>query len=80
MEHTTKNELTEGWKCYFIEHKETREWWAGLDERENSVWTKDPMKAYPFDYQYEAEIRAWAYKLNDITEATEHLFLPERGS
>lgn len=35
MELTTKNELTEGWKCYFIEHKETREWWAAQNKLNN---------------------------------------------
>jgi hypothetical protein len=80
MEHIPKNELTEGWKCYFIEHKETREWWAGEDVHNENVWTKDPMKAYPFDYQFEAEIRAMHHKIDDVTEVTEHLFLTERGS
>lgn len=79
METQTKNELTSGWKCYFIENKETREWWAGLDEKGNSVWTKDPMRAYPFDYRYEADIRLFYHKLDKITEVTEHLFLNERG-
>lgn len=61
--------------CYFIEHKETREWWAGQDEETDTpIWTKDPLRAWAFEDDTMASIRAWAYKLGEITEITEHIF------
>lgn len=69
------NDMNESELVYFIEHKETREWWAGQDENDNSTWTRDPMRAYPFEDKTFASIRAWAYHLGEITEITEHLFV-----
>lgn len=66
------------WISWFIEHKETHLWWAGQDKDDSKsepVWTNDPLRAYPFDYKYEAEIRAFAFKLDQITIATEHKFV-----
>ena len=61
--------------CYFIEHKETREWWAGQDEATDTpIWTKDPLRAWAFYDGTMASIRAWAYKLGEITEITQHIF------
>lgn len=66
--------MTELEKCYFIENKDTKEWWAGNDENGIPVWTKDPMIAYPFDCQSAAEIRSWTYGLSIVAEVTEHIF------
>lgn len=64
------------WKSWFIEHKETHQWWAGQDEEKDlPIWTNDPLRAYSFDYRYEAEIRAFAYNLMDLIIATEHEFV-----
>lgn len=67
---------------YFIEHKETHEWWAGQDSFEESflnpskpIWTKDPLKAWAFEDDGSARIRAFAYGLDKIITITEHLFV-----
>jgi hypothetical protein len=39
--------MKEEWKCYFIEHKETHEWWAGQDENDSPTWTKRPYEGIP---------------------------------
>jgi hypothetical protein len=71
-----KDNTTPDEPVYFIEHKETRLWWAGQDEKTDTpVWTNDPVRAYPFDDKTFASIRAWAYSLGEITEITEHLFV-----
>lgn len=61
---------------YFIEHKETHEWWAGQDEKTDTpIWTNDPLRAWPFEDKTFASIRAWAYKIGELTDVTEHEFV-----
>ena len=67
---------------YFIEHKETHKWWSGQDNIDESflnpskpVWTKDPLKAWPFEDEGSAKLRAFTYGLDKIITVTEHQFL-----
>lgn len=67
--------MEDHWKSWFIEHKETHQWWAGQDENDKPVWTSDPMRSWPFAEKYEAEIRAFAHNLDQTTLATDHEFI-----
>jgi len=70
MEHNLKNELTEGWKCYFIEHKESRLWISEKGEEE----TYNPCEAKQFQTIQEADKYILDNNLGEWYYSTEHDF------
>ena len=70
-----KNEIV-----YLIEHKETHAWWAGQNEKTDTpIWTNDPIRAWPFENETLAQLRAWVYDLEKLTTITEHEFVYHKG-